>query len=367
MKKALALVLALTMLLAFAACGSDKPLPTDAVDPSAATVAPETSAPAETGGTLVVYTPNSDGLIAATIPQFEEKYGITVELVTGGTGDLLTQIKEEAANPYADVMWGGSYSKFTSMQDYFQDYVSANDGLLNEDARNTLGYTTCYVYDGSGAIIVNTDKLAELGIDEITGYADLLNPKLKGNIVSANCGESSSAFAQLTNMLLDMASADAANPYEDDAAWQYVTDLFSNGVVVVESSSSVYKTVADGEYAVGLSYEDPVAALIKDGAANIKMVYPKEGMVYLCATAAIVKNCKNVDNAKLFMDYITSEECQNRYATETTNRPVLMGASSSDWLPAYEDIYVVFEDTDYVNSHKADIQTRFNDMFTSLG
>ena len=38
-----------------------------------------------------------------------------------------------------------------------------------------------------------------------------------------------------------------------------------------------------------------------------------------------------------------------------------------DWLPAYEDIYVVFEDTDYVNSHKADIQTRFNDMFTSLG
>ena len=44
--------------------------------------------------------------------------------------------------------------------------------------------------------------------------------------------------------------------YEDDAAWKYVEDLFTNiDGKIIESSSGVYKGVADGEYLVGLSYE----------------------------------------------------------------------------------------------------------------
>ncbi|NOM58303.1 iron ABC transporter substrate-binding protein, partial [Klebsiella pneumoniae] len=54
------------------------------------------------------------------------------------------------------------------------------------------------------------------------------------------------------------------------------------------SSSGVYKAVVDGEMAVGLSYEDQAVKLLNDG-ANIKVVYPKEGTVFLPASAAIVK------------------------------------------------------------------------------
>ena len=43
--------------------------------------------------------------------------------------------------------------------------------------------------------------------------------------------------------------------------------------------------------AVGLSYEDPAVKLLNDG-ANIKVVYPKEGTVFLPASAAIVKKRK---------------------------------------------------------------------------
>ena len=51
--------------------------------------------------------------------------------------------------------------------------------------------------------------------------------------------------------------------YEDDKAWQYVHDLFENvDGKICESSSGVYKGVADGEYVVGLSYEDPCAQLV---------------------------------------------------------------------------------------------------------
>ncbi|MBM9834181.1 iron ABC transporter substrate-binding protein, partial [Enterococcus faecalis] len=38
--------------------------------------------------TLVIYSPNSEGLINATIPAFEERYGIKVDLIQAGTGEL---------------------------------------------------------------------------------------------------------------------------------------------------------------------------------------------------------------------------------------------------------------------------------------
>ena len=81
----------------------------------------------------------------------------------------------------------------------------------------------------------------------------------------------------------------AQGGYKDDKAWSYVKDLFTliDGKIG-SSSSGVYKAVADGEMAVGLSYEDPAVKLLNDG-ANIKVVYPKEGTVFLPASAAIIK------------------------------------------------------------------------------
>ena len=40
------------------------------------------------GGTLTMYTPNSETLVNNLIPAFEEKTGITVELIQAGTGEL---------------------------------------------------------------------------------------------------------------------------------------------------------------------------------------------------------------------------------------------------------------------------------------
>ena len=79
----------------------------------------------------------------------------------------------------------------------------------------------------------------------------------------------------------------------------------------------MYKGVYNGEYAVGLTYEDPCVTLIKDGATNIKVVYPVEGTVFLPAQIGIVKNAKNVENAKAFVDFMLSEEAQRFLAEKT--------------------------------------------------
>ncbi len=39
----------------------------------------------------MVYSPNSEGLMNATIPLFEEKYGVDVEVIQAGTGELVKE------------------------------------------------------------------------------------------------------------------------------------------------------------------------------------------------------------------------------------------------------------------------------------
>lgn len=364
MKKTIALAMALTMTAAaLAGCSSSSSTPATTAAPKAeeGTEAAGDTKAAEPeakkgGGKLVVYSPNSEGLMNATIPLFEEKYGVDVEVIQAGTGELVKRIQSEKNDPYADVLFGGSWSLAFDNEDLWEPYVSPNDSGVLDAYKNTCGFITGNVLDGS-CLIVNTDLIGDIKVE---GYADLLNPELKGKIATADPANSSSAFAQLTNILLAMGG------YEDDAAWKYVEDLFTNiDGKIIESSSGVYKGVADGEYLVGLSYEDPCAQLVKDG-APVKIIYPKEGSVYLPASATIVKGAKNMDNAKLFIDFIISEEVQNIWGTTLTNRPVLKDAKTSDFMTPMSDIYVIEEDIPYVSAHKKELMNKYTDIFTSI-
>lgn len=351
MKKVIALALSVLMAIAAVGCSSGS-----SAAPGSAASGAASSEAKQRGGKLVIYSPNSEGLMDATIPLFEEKYGVDVEVIQAGTGELIKRIQSEKEDPYADVMFGGSWSLAYDNEDLWEPYVSANDANVIDAYKNTCGFITGNVLDGS-CIIVNTDLIGDI---EINGYEDLLNPALKGKIATADPANSSSAFAQLTNMLLAMGG------YESDDAWQYVHDLFANiDGKISESSSAVYKSVADGENVVGLSYEDPCSQLVRDG-APVKVIYPKEGTVYLPASATIVKGAKNMDNAKLFIDFILSEEVQNIWGSTLTNRPVMKDAATSDFMTPMSEIKVIQEDIPYVSTHKQEIVDKYTGIYTDL-
>lgn len=305
---------------------------------------------------LVIYSPNSDGLINSTIPKFEEKYGVKVEVISAGTGELFKRLQGEKNQPYADVVFGGAYATFMVNEDLFQDYTSKNDSKVLELYRNSTGFITPYTLDGS-VILINKSLAGDLGIK---GYKDLLNQDLKGKIVSANPTASSSAYAHLTNMLNAIGKGDYQNP----EAWDFVKDLFAN-TVVIGSSSSVWKGVRDGEYAVGLSYEDPSVTLVRDG-ADVEVIYMEEGVVYLPAGSGIVQGAENLENAQLFIDFITSEEIQNIYGTTLTNRPVMANVATPDFMTNISEINLIKEDMEFVYKNKGALQDHFKDIFVDL-
>lgn len=63
------------------------------------------------------------------------------------------------------------------------------------------------------------------------------------------------------------------------------------------SSSVAFKSVETGEYVVGMTYEDGVAALLKSGAKNIKLVYPEEGTSASALGCAVIKGAKNMQKS----------------------------------------------------------------------
>lgn len=304
---------------------------------------------------LVVYTPNSEALVKATIPAFEAKHNVKVELIQAGTGQLIKRLQTEKDAPYADVIWGGSYSTIRDNQALFQNYVSKNNDNVLPAYQNKTGFITPFTLDGS-CLLINTQLITE----PIESYADLLKPEYKGKISSADPSSSSSAFAQLTNILLAMGG------YESEEAWNFVKELYRNVDGKIKSGSSgVYKAVADGEMSIGLTYEDPSVSLEKSG-AQVKIIFPKEGAVFLPAGSAIVKGAAHKDLAEKFIDFIISEECQRNFAETTSNRPVLKNGKTPTGMKEFTEINVIEEDMDYVYRHKKELVEKYKKIFVEI-
>jgi len=337
MRKLLSFLAVLSLVFVLAACGGN--------DES------------EKDGKLVIYSPNSEDIINTIIPMFEKETGIKVELISAGTGELIKRIESEKDNPYADVMFGGSKAQALGYPDLFEEYVSPEDDNIMEGHKNESGYVSPYIADGS-VLLVNTDLIGDI---EINSYEDLLNPELKGKIAAADPGSSSSAFAQLTNMLLAM-----GGDYESQEGWDYVAALVENlDGKVASGSGAVHKGVADGEYVVGLTYEDPSAGYVRDG-APVEIVYPEEGAVFLGAAMQIVKGAENMDEAKQFIDFVLSKEAQDAFGTELTNRPLREDADLGDHMTPMEDIHQIYEDEEYVSENRDELIEKYIDIFTEV-
>lgn len=303
------------------------------------------------GTTLVVYTPNEQGMLENLVPVFEEQSGVKVQLITAGTGELYQRIRSEASKPQGDVLFGGGAAQAADNSQLWEKYTSPEDGAMLDAGKNTTGSFTPYQADGSN-LLVNKDSAASAGL-KIASYADLLKPELKGKIAFGDPTASSSAFAQLTNMLKAV-----GGDYESDAGWNYVKQLVTqlNGVSI-GSSSQVAKDVAAGEYIVGLTYE-PLSANFVNSGAPVEIVYPSEGAAFLPATVQVIKGGPNKAAAEAFVDFVISEKGQTILAEKTAGRPLRSGIVKPG-LPALADIPTVQEDTAYVAKHRSDIVAKY--------
>ena len=305
---------------------------------------------------LVIYCPHPLEFINPLVDEFETQTGISVEVVAAGTGELLKRVESEQGNPLGDIFWGGSISTMKPSKDLFEDYQSVNEDAVYDDMKNVEGSLTRFTNIPS-VIMVNTDLIGDIKIE---GYEDLLNPELKGKIAHCDPSKSSSSYEHLINMLYAMGNG---NP-ED--GWDYVEKLCENlDGKLLSGSSAVYKGVADGEYTVGLTFEEGGAKYVADG-APVKLVYMKEGVISKPDGVYIIKDAKNMDNAKKFIDFITGKDAQTIIIEKLNRRSVRKDVPAPNGLEKLENINLIKDDEELVVEKKQEWLDKFKDIFTSV-
>ena len=355
-KKILALVFALVMALSLAACGNND---TPATSGSASGSGDE---PAALSGDLVLYCTMTENDITALTDCFKEVYpDINVEVVNGSAGELVTRLQGEAANPVGDLVWGGmADSDGMKNADVFESWVSAHD------AENANGWTSpngLYSMDHLSTVCfcVNTELEAELGLN-IQSYEDLLDPKLEGKIIFSDPNSSSAAWNNVSNIM-------SVYGNDSEEAWTYIEGLMKN-LVIAGSSSACFKSVQQGEYVVGLTYEDGAITLVKDGATNIEVRYPSNGTSASVFGCGLVKNGPNPENAKAMIDFICSAEGQTALAAaqEGTLRYTNSGYTAPEgaWLKPSSEIKWVDRDVEFLTANKDAILEHWNSLLADV-
>lgn len=284
---------------------------------------------------LVVTHPHSAAYADWVIDDFiewvkEDKgYTITVtQLTPGGSGAVLQQVWAWEGIPEADIYWGGgsynfeeaanlhSWAPTPTNESLLLPYKTANDADIveefngwamkeyneDEDPENPVFYAAAL--SGFG-FMWNTQYLSTKGLETPQTYEDLLKPEYKGHIVMCNPGTSGSTTASVLGMLQFLTAA----PNWWDYALSYWANLTGNVGLYVTSSEDVPTKVEAAEYGIGIAIDYYAYDPLREGSPV--------GYAYWPTTvspdpAAILTGAPNLDEAKLFMDYITSKRGQTR-------------------------------------------------------
>ena len=353
MKKLIALLLALTMIFALAACGqSSAPAAAPAEAAPAEAPAEAAAEPAGPSGTLTVYSPHDSDPLNAGVAAFEAAYpDVKVEVIADGTSNLVNKIGAEAANPIADVLWGGGADTLAAYKEYFQPYKPSCIDLIDSSL-----YDAEYYWIGESPLpmvfIANTEVIPEEDIPTTwAALADFDTAKY-GKIAIADPTSSGSAFTQLCTMLFLF--GDQADDYA--GGWEFIDKVIGK-LEVKNSSSLAHKDVFGKENAVGITLEK---AAIKYTDDFMKVIYPTDGTSAVPDGVASVKNCPNPELAQLFVEFVLGYDCQVAQNADWGRRPIRSDVTPVGLCPL-SDVTLMNYNFDYAANNAGAIKEMWQD------
>jgi iron(III) transport system substrate-binding protein len=247
------------------------------------------------GGNLVLYNAGSPEIGNDLVRAFSATYpDIKTEVIRQGSGELITRIKGEAGKPQGDVILAVAKENLEVIRPLLQSYKVHDDAAFPNDVKDTQENKFYGFSFNIQAFIVNTD-LVPLSEAPKT-WKDLGDQKWRGKVVLANPALSGSAYAQLFQMV---------HLY----GWDFINKV-RKVTTFVPKSTLVYTFVGRGEFAIGVTGEANVFGEINKG-LPVAAVYPAEGTGLRFDASGIIKGGPNPDNAKIFMDWLTTKDAMS--------------------------------------------------------
>jgi len=246
---------------------------------------------------VLIYSSAEDYRIEYMTKRLQEEfpqYDITVEYIS--TGNHAAKLLSEGAMTECDITHDLEYGYMEQLAEVgvFADMSSYDTSVFVEDAVLSKYYLP-EVRVG-GAIIVNTEVLAQKGLAKPTSYEDLLKPEYKGLISMPNPKSSGTGYIFLKNL---------ANAWGEEKALEYFDKLTPNVLQYTSSGSGPVNALIQGEVAIGLGMTSQAVTQINEG-APLEILFFEEGSPYTIYGQSIIKGKEERACVKEVFDFMMS-------------------------------------------------------------
>jgi iron(III) transport system substrate-binding protein len=261
--------------------------------------------PAAAQGVLNVYCSVQAEWCQAVAANFQRDTGIRVNITQRGSGESLAAIRAEAQNPRADVWFGGTGDPHLAAaeENLTQAYESPRNGELQPWALaqwRQSGQRAVGIYAGAIGFGVNTELLARKGIAAPTSWADLLDPRYRGEVQMANPNSSGTAYVVIATLVQIMG---------EDKAFEYLKALHANINTYARAGTGPIKAVARGETGIALCFVHD-AVVETNAGFPVSYTNPSEGTGFEIGSMSILRGARNLTQARRFYDWALTREAQ---------------------------------------------------------
>lgn len=331
------------MLIVVAACSNsdDKDSTKEAANGDTASDANKAEDNTSPSGKLVIYTGRDEEMVQGVIDQFNEKYpDIQVEFLTMGAQQILERLRGEKANPQADFWWGGTQSALM---------VGANEDLLHAWQPSFIDTIDTNYKDNEGrwfgemllpeVIMINSDLLTkETGPQD---WDDLLDPKWKDQILIRGVLASGTMRTIYSSMIVRQG---ADTP---DKGYDWLLKLDANTKEYTQDPNALYLKLTRQEGAVSLWNLQDI--LLKKYTTDYPFdyIYPKSGAPILVDGVAVVNNAKNLENAKLFVEFLFEKDMVTKLANDYYQIPTRSDIDQASMPEWYQELDLKTFDIDW--------------------
>jgi iron(III) transport system substrate-binding protein len=237
---------------------------------------------------------------------FEKKYGIKVNIVRGDSVETAVKILNEgkAGRMQADAFDGTGAAPPIKEAGLVLKWQPDGAKRLPKEYVDKEGFwVATNVYIQTPAFNTN---LVPKGTQPQT-YQDLLDPKWKGKLAWAGHATTSGAPGFIGVVLKDMG---------DDKGMAYLRQLAKQNITQIGGSArAVTDQAIAGEYPVVLQIMDhqPVISALRGAPVDMIQMNPAMGILNV---AGVLKDAPHPNAAKLFVDWLVSEEGQQLFRKE---------------------------------------------------
>lgn len=299
--------------------------------------------------TLQLYTSQSPEIAQQTVDAFQAKYpDIKVEWMRNGTSQLMNILRAEIEAGQikpdlllvADTINLGSLKKEGLLLAYPQAAVGTFDEGTYDKDRTFFGtklLTTAIAYNTKNA-------------EPVKSWADLLKPENDGQIAVPSPLYSGAALNHLHAVINDEA-----------IGWDFYEGLAKLNIAPEGGNGPALKAVAGGMVKYGIIADaDVIRAKAKGSPVDI--VFPSEGVSFITEPVAIMKNSKNPEAAKKFVDFLLSQDGQ-KLVLEQGNLPLDPALPVPEGFPKRSEIKLIPMDADKAVENDQAVREKFTEIF----